>query len=134
MPKFSERSLSNLSTCHEDLREVFYAVIKHFDCTIICGHRTQEDQDRVYHEGRSQVQWPNSMHNTDPSIALDAAPWPIDWKDRERFIYFGGFVKGVAAKLGIALRWGGDWDSDFEVHDNKFDDLAHFELIVDLER
>jgi hypothetical protein len=30
--------------------------------------------------------------------------------------------------MGIELRWGGDWDQDFEVKDNRFDDFPHFEL------
>jgi len=30
--------------------------------------------------------------------------------------------------MGIRLRWGGDWDGDTELDDNKFDDLPHFEL------
>ena len=30
--------------------------------------------------------------------------------------------------MGVNLRWGGDWDQDFEVQDNKFDDFPHFEI------
>ena len=30
--------------------------------------------------------------------------------------------------MDINLRWGGDWDQDTEVKDNRFDDLGHFEL------
>lgn len=45
-----------------------------------------------------------------------------------RFYYFGGFAKGVAEVGGVPLRWGGDWDSDTFVDDQRFDDLVHFEL------
>ena len=41
---------------------------------------------------------------------------------------FGGFVKGVASQKGIKIRWGGDWDSDNDLHDQNFIDLPHFEL------
>ena len=34
----------------------------------------------------------------------------------------------VAKSMGITLRWGGDWDMDTQVKDNKFDDLVHFEI------
>ena len=34
---------------------------------------------------------------------------------------------------GVEIRWGGDWDSDTQVKDNKFDDLVHFELIKETE-
>jgi peptidoglycan L-alanyl-D-glutamate endopeptidase CwlK len=36
---------------------------------------------------------------------------------------------GIAAKMGIKIRWGGDWDRDEELHDQTFFDLPHFELI-----
>ena len=42
--------------------------------------------------------------------------------------YFAGVVKGIASQMGIGIRWGGDWDMDTEVKDNRFDDLVHFEL------
>jgi len=64
-----------------------------------------------------------------PSLAVDVAPYPIDWNDRERFCYFAGYVKGIAKSLGTELRWGGDWDRDTQVKDNNFDDLPHFELV-----
>lgn len=130
MPKFSPASKAQLATCHPELKRVFNEVIKHFDCTIVCGHRPQQQQDALFSmkPPRTQVPWPKSKHNTVPSIAVDAVPYPIDWNDRERITYFAGFVKGVAATQGIALRWGGDWDKDTELDDNKFDDLPHFEL------
>ena len=37
-------------------------------------------------------------------------------------------VDTVAKGMGITLRWGGDWDRDFQVNDNKFDDFPHFEI------
>jgi hypothetical protein len=77
-----------------------------------------------------RVQWPDSKHNQSPSMAVDVAPYPIDWADRERFNYFAGYVMGVASQHGIALRWGGDWNRDWKVRDNNFDDLPHYELIV----
>ena len=30
--------------------------------------------------------------------------------------------------MNINLRWGGDWNQDFQVNDNKFDDFPHFEV------
>jgi len=60
---------------------------------------------------------------------VDVAPYPIQWKDRERFHYMGGIVRGVASQMGVKVRWGGDWDSDGEIKDNNFDDLVHIELV-----
>jgi len=129
MPKYSNKSKNKLSTVDMKLQEVFNEVIKHFDNTIITGHRTEVEQTIHYDTGRSKVQFPNSKHNSSPSMAVDAAPYPIDWNDRERFTLFAGYVLGIAASRGIRLRWGGDWDKDTEVSDNRFDDLLHFELV-----
>ena len=104
-------------------------VIKDFDCTIICGYRTKEQQEEAYQSGNSQVHYPHGHHNKKPSYAVDAAPYPIDWNDRDRFHLFAGYVLGIASQMGTKIRWGGDWDSDKELKDNKFDDLVHFELV-----
>jgi peptidoglycan LD-endopeptidase CwlK len=133
MPRYSQKSKDKLASCDTRIQRVFNEVIKHFDCTITCGHRTQQEQDALFYADppRTQVKWPNGKHNTRPSKAVDVVPYPIDWEDRERFTYFAGFVMGIAKVMGIGLRWGGDWDNDTEVDDNKFDDLPHFELIDD---
>lgn len=106
-------------------------VIEHFDCTIIEGHRSKEKQNQLYKEKKSQLRFPKSQHNKYPSLAVDAAPYPINWEDRERFTYFAGFVKGIATSLNIDIRWGGDWNKDNNLSDNRFDDLPHFELVED---
>jgi peptidoglycan L-alanyl-D-glutamate endopeptidase CwlK len=135
MPKFSKTSLSRLETCHEDLQALFHEVIKVFDCSILCGFRGMEQQMRVYEQGLSQVRWPNSKHNHKPSWAVDVIPYPVDWKDLNRFRYFGGYVLGVADILELQdlishkVRWGGDWDRDTKLRNNKFNDFAHFELV-----
>ncbi|MDH4122390.1 MAG: M15 family metallopeptidase [Deltaproteobacteria bacterium] len=126
MSTFSPQSLARLSTCHPDLQRLFTEVIKHRDCTVLCGHRTQAEQDQAVAEGHSKTPWPKSRHNALPSLAADVAPFPLDWADRSRFIEFAHFVLGVAATLGISITWGGDWDRD-GVPD-KFFDGPHFQL------
>ena len=128
MPKFGKRSRERLATCDERLQKVFNEVIKFVDCSVLEGHRGQERQDQLFDEGKTKVRFPNGRHNSDPSRAVDVTPYPINWKDRERQTLFAGFVIGVANQMGITLRWGGDWDQDFEVMDNRFDDFPHFEL------
>ena len=128
MAKFGKTSKKRLSTCHKDLQTVFNEVIKHVDCSILEGHRSGERQDKLFAEGKTKVKYPNGRHNANPSNAVDVAPYPIDWDDRERFHLFAGFVIGIAKSMGITLRWGGDWNMNFEVDDNQFDDFPHFEL------
>ena len=128
MPRFGSRSINRLKTCDQKLQELFYEVVKHFDCSIIEGNRGEERQNKAYADGKSKVKYPNGKHNKFPSGAVDVAPYPIDWSDRDRFHYFGGFVLGVAKQMGMNIRWGGDWNQDTETKDNKFDDLVHFEI------
>ena len=129
MAKFGKRSKENLSTCHEDLQKLFNEVIKHVDCSVLEGHRDERTQDKYYEEGKTKVRYPMGRHNSKPSRAVDVVPYPVDWNDRERFTLFSGFVLGMAARMGIAIRWGGDWNMNFQVNDNKFDDFPHFELV-----
>ena len=128
MPSFGTTSAARLSTCDRQLQELFERVVQTFDCSIICGTRDKAEQDRVFAEGLSKAKWLESPHNYSPSFAVDALPYPIDWGDRERMTYFAGYVKATAVNMAIPLIWGGDWDDDTEVRDNKFDDLVHFEL------
>lgn len=131
MPKFSERSLRLLSTADERLQRLFQEVVKTYDCTILCGHRGKEDQEEAYRAGKSKVLWPHSKHNRMPSLAVDVAPFPVDWQDLRRFYMFAGYVKRTAEQMGIPIRMGADWDGDFEIKDQSFHDLPHFELLDD---
>lgn len=134
MPAFSLRSLERLRTCDPRLQEVFLEVVKHRDCTVLCGERTEAEQEQAFKDGMSKKRWPYSKHNRKPTDppgvkAADVAPYPIDWHDKERFTHFAGFVLGVAAMQGIRLRWGGDWALDGTPSNDKFYDGPHFELV-----
>ena len=128
MPKFGRKSRERLSSCNEKLQKVFNEVIKHVDCSVLEGHRSKDRQNKLFEEGKTKVKYPNGRHNRQPSSAVDVTPYPVDWKDRERQTLFAGFVIGVASQMDIKLRWGGDWDQDFQVVDNRFDDFPHFEI------
>lgn len=136
MPKFSQRSFSRLSTCHIDLQTLFYEVVRTFDCTILEGHRNQVDQDAAYARGASKLKYPHGKHNTLPSHAVDVVPYPFPgWNNTSDFIYFGGYVMGVAqqlfdeGKMKHRIRYGGDFNKNQRVADSTFLDLVHFEII-----
>src|SRR5690606_37097917 len=97
-------------------------VIKHRDCTILCGHRGEAEQNQAYADGKSKAQWPQSKHNATPSLAVDAAPLPLVWHDKQSFIECGNFVEGLVAGIGIKIRWGGRFSGVFF-------DGPHFELV-----
>lgn len=128
MPAFGKASQEKLATCDPRLQKVFNEVIKYFDCTVIEGHRGEAAQNKAFAEGKSKLKYPQSKHNKTPSLAADVLPYPIDWNDTNRMRYFAGFVVGIAATMGIKLRWGGDWNQNTELKDNSFNDLPHFEI------
>lgn len=136
MPKYSEKSKKKLSTAHDDLQEIFNIVICDFDCTILDGHRNELRQNEAYDNGFSKVRFPDSKHNKKPSEAVDAIPYPVEWDNLNRMRFFAGRVIAIADMLfrfGIIkhkIRWGGDWDKDTVLRDNRFNDFPHFELYL----
>lgn len=131
MPYFSLTSKKRLGTCDVRLQSIFNKVIKHFDCTIIEGYRTEAKQNEYYKEGKSKVYYPYGAHNQWPSQAVDVSPYiqGISW-NKYHCIYLAGFVQGISTEMGIKIRWGGDWDQDKEpITDQDFQDLVHYELI-----
>lgn len=129
MPHFSTRSTQNLATCDPRLEDLFKYIIKHYNCTILCGYRNEADQRSAVAAGASKLQWPHSKHNILPALAVDVVPYPVDWDDMKRWYHFAGFVLGVALEKGIPIRWGGDWDGDHKFTDQTFHDLPHWETI-----
>lgn len=129
MYKFSKRSRKRLETCHPDIQKVFNEVIKYVDCTILEGIRTKEQQKEYVRTGKSKTMKSKHLEQSDGySHAVDVMPYPIDWNDWHKNYLFGGFVLGIAKSMGVELRYGGDWDGDFQTKDHSFLDLPHFEL------
>lgn len=126
---YSKASLDRLATCDKRLQDVFNEVIKYRDTIILEGHRNQLDQEAAFNGGHTTLHYPFGKHNAMPSLAVDAGPAPLDWKDRERWSVFVGQVMQIAAEKGIKLRWGGDWNNNTFTKDTKLSDLPHFEVV-----
>ena len=124
MPRFGKRSKQRLKGVDTKLVNVLNELVKIMDVTIIEGLRSQERQNELVAKGASKTKYSKHIQGK----ALDVAPYPIDWNDRDRFHYMGGMVRGIGQQLGVNIRWGGDWDSDGETKDNSFDDLVHVEI------
>jgi len=133
MPVYSKKSLEKLNSCHPDLITIFNTMIKHFDCTILEGHRGKEAQEKAFNEGKTKLHYPYGKHNAMPSMAVDATPYPVDLDDKDAHIYFGAFVMALASflyekgEISHKLRWGGDWNGDKNPKDGW--DFVHFELV-----
>lgn len=81
------------------------------------------DQVVTYKDGYEK----KSKHNMVPkSHAIDIVPYPINWKDINRFYQLNGVVETVQRQLlargtiNKLLEWGGLW--------NNFKDYPHYQL------
>jgi len=124
MYKFGRRSRERLKGVDVRLVNVLNELIKMMDVTIIEGLRSAERQKELLAKGATKVKYSKHMEGK----AVDLAPYPIDWENRDGFYYMGGMIRGIAKQMGINIRFGGDWDSDGDTKDNSFDDLVHVEL------
>ena len=124
MPKFGKRSKERLRGVDTRLVNVLNELVKIMDVTIIEGLRSEQRQEKLLKAGSTKTKFSKHIEGK----AVDLAPYPIDWKDRDRFHYMGGMIRGIAKQLNVPVRWGGDWDGDGETKDNSFDDLVHVEI------
>ena len=124
MYKFGKRSRERLKGVDARLVNVLNELIKIMDVTIIEGLRSKERQEQLLAQGKTKTKYSKHIEGK----AVDLAPYPINWEDREMFHYMGGMLRGLGKAMGVNIRWGGDWDSDGDIHDNKFDDLVHVEI------
>ena len=131
MPAFSETSRRRLLTCDSRLIAVCSDAIAFFDFSVVCGHRSDEEQDLLYAQGRvtdgpivTYKRGGESIHNTDPSRAVDLAPWVrgrgIVWDDVGLFHELAGVVRYCGFLRGIDVTWGGEWKT--------FMDAPHFQV------
>lgn len=101
-------------------------VVKRYDITVLCGHRDQQDQDDAHTSGHSKVKWPSSKHNAVPSLAVDVAPYPLNWKDTAAFEAMGQVVLDEWLKMDAedTSSWQLVWGKTF----SGLVDYPHFEL------
>lgn len=140
--KLSKTSKQKLATCHKDLQLIVDTVINIIDFTVLEGVRSLENQQKYFNENKSQLDGINKLSkhqvtkNRNCSLAVDLAPYPINWNDKLSFYYLAGIVKGVShmllteKRISHKIRWGGDWNSNNNLKDQTFFDLPHFELIT----
>ena len=128
---FGKRSTLRLNTVTFKLQQVVRDAmdLQVMDFTVLCGIRTIEEQKELFKQGRTRTM--NSRHlgnRLGKSEAVDIAPYPINWNDIHAFHRLAGVIQACAARRGLNIRWGGDWDGDNDTHDQSFIDLPHFEI------
>lgn len=140
MYSFGSTSQKRLDTTHQDIQATCNEVIQYIDFSILEGTRTLEKQQEYFRDKKSKLDGINqkSKHQSLPSLAVDVAPYPIEWegdKSRARFYLLAGYffmaseMLFEAGEITHKIRWGGDWNSNKDFSDQSFDDLPHFELV-----
>lgn len=143
---FSQHSLRQLDNADGKLVKICYQVLKLHDFKVNETYRDKAAQEAAFARGATKLHFPHGNHNQLPSKAMDLFPFVggvfIGFPDEGRsqqseanarckaqWCYFGGLVLGTAASLGIALRWGHDWNQDDNLFNQSFVDAPHFELV-----
>lgn len=136
------KSKEQYNTAHRDLQLIADTVLAIHDCSFMQGHRDEKTQNTYFQNKTSSVKWPNSKHNSLPSMAMDLAPYIKGENpyDMERVLFFAGIVIAVAdmlykqGKITHKLKWGGSWSTEanatFAFDRNGFYDGIHFELVI----
>lgn len=129
MPSFSKASKARLAGAHPLLQKLLNEAIKKYDFMILDSQRDRAAQELAFKRGNTKVHFGNSAHNWAPSVAVDIAPYPVDWDDIARFRELQTkVIRPLAKELGIPIRQGYDWDGDGSSADESFVDWPHIEL------
>jgi len=104
MPRYGQKSRTEISSCERDLQTIGNEAIKCYDHSIIEGHRSPERSFELYKKGRKLIHptldakdpesyeivgnvvtkvMVKSKHNYLPSKAFDAVPYPVDYDSDE---------------------------------------------------
>lgn len=120
MYSFSEKSLANLNTCHENIKLVLNHAIQYIDFSVIEGTRSQGRQMALYDDGKSELDGvlKRSMHQYSPSLAVDIIPYekghnPFDGSEKSELMFYRLHrqIRISARQLGVDMSWGGLWST-----------------------
>lgn len=122
MYSFGRKSTAILATCRPELQLLVNAVMAEqvMDFSVASGYRGEEEQDQLVEDGASQLIWPFSRHNVQPSNAVDLWPYPVDWNNIAAFKELNFLMMKHAQRLRIRIECGAYW--------NKPKDYPHYEL------
>lgn len=126
--KFDAGSAKRLADAHPLIQKVMNAAREQKEFRILDSQRGRAAQEEAFRKGNSKAHFGQSAHNWSPSVAVDIAPVPLDWNDRASFIALSKIILPLAKEMGVPLRFGGDWNMNGVLTDEKLSDLPHYEL------
>ncbi len=122
----SPAGADRLKQCCKELQTIINEVLNYRDITILCGYRSNEEQEAMCKKKTSKAHAGQSAHNYKPSFAIDVVPYPIPMKNgewdsnSEEWDKLHDLIVGIAKENNIELTWGGDWKTIV--------DKPHYEL------
>ena len=137
MSKFflSERSLFRLKDVNIKIINLSLLAIKRtpidFGIAWMGGKRTAEEQNQLFKDGYSKCDGYEkiSKHQSGDAVDLNVFVGGKVVDNKEMLCVVAGVMFACANELNIKIRWGGDWNMNGDIRDNKFNDMYHFELI-----
>lgn len=147
MSEFTDKSKAQLGTLQPALANVLSKAKEwcKVDFQISQGARTIEQQRQYFQEGKSKVNpdayaskaalYAAAKHIVGPGMpGSRAADLFVPGQeggsyDKAALAYVAGIVTAAGKSMGIAIRWGGDFDRDGKLLETgTFQDLPHVEL------
>lgn len=129
MSGFDKGSAERLSRAHPLLQKLMHEAIKQAPFMILDSQRGRAAQELAFRQGRTKAHFGNSAHNWSPSIALDVAPLPVNWKNVKPFAVLQmHIIRPLATTMRIPIRHGCDWNMNGILTDESFIDYPHLEL------
>ncbi len=106
--------LEKISTAHLKLQDIWNLIKTEFkDCHISWCFRDEENQNSLYHEGKTRCMWPNSKHNTMVDQKPCAQAMDLFQLSSEGIALFPlAYYKKIAAWLIATAQpivWTGQW-------------------------
>ena len=126
MNRFSDTSLNRMVGVNKKLREIAHRALElspiDFGIPQYGGMRSAEEQNHLFHRGKSKCDGYRLKSNHQTGNALDVFAYvngQASW-EREHLAVIACAMLQAANELGHKLEWGGLWKS--------FVDMPHFEL------
>lgn len=134
---FSHSSKSMLSALNVRLREALLEAINEspVDFGIVSptgGYRTKETQEKLYHEGKSQLNGTTSKSFHQIGWAVDLFAY-VDGKavwDGKWMSLLAAHIIQVCSNRGLVVEWGGFWSNPDKPH---FQVIAYYHADLDSE-
>lgn len=124
--KFSEKSLNVIAGVNPDLQAVCMRAIEiskvDFGIPSSGGIRTAEEQNKLFHDGKSKLDGYKKKSKHQSGNAIDVYAFVdgrASWMP-EHLTHVATAMLAAASELGVELQWGGHWRS--------FSDMPHFEV------